>query len=166
MKTTNAVRWARYLGIGAAVLVPAWVVAQTVGDLPLTTNLEPNDVLRSQDLQAMRNALATLIGRVAALEGRPQVSTGLLYNARVTQLAIAPGGLDSVSGTCDDATDVMVNCGCRGLSDVGTNSTFFQLRQSRIDVPVGSTARCVCQGFNSGGTSSNLVATATCLRLP
>jgi len=141
MNTSKMLKIARAAGIGAAVLVPAWVVAQT---LP---NFEPGNLLRAQDLQ-------NLDGRIRALEGRPAnpsapnlvVSVGAPANA----LASSP-----VSASAACSTGVAVSCSCE------STGTFTRL----LDV-VLSNGTCFCQYFNEDLTRTTTVtASANCLTL-
>ena len=141
MNTSKMLKIARAAGIGAAILVPAWVVAQT---LP---NFEPGNLLRAQDLQ-------NLDGRIRALEGRPAnpsapnlvVSVGAPANA----LASSP-----VSASAACSTGVAVSCSCE------STGTFTRL----LDV-VLSNGTCFCQYFNEDLTRTTTVtASANCLTL-
>ena len=145
MNTSKMLKIARAAGIGAAILVPAWVVAQT---LP---NFAPGNLLRAQDLQDLRS---NLDGRIRALEGRPAnpsapnlvVSVGAPANA----LASSP-----VSASAACSTGVAVSCSCE------STGTFTRL----LDV-VLSNGTCFCQYFNEDLTRTTTVtASANCLTL-
>jgi hypothetical protein len=154
---------ARYLGVAAAVCVPALVLAQA---LPLPANLEPGDVLRAQDVLQIRNALDNALGRIALLEARAINKSGLRPETAV--VAAPPNATPAVVASCD-ADELMFNCGCRGLSSIngdpltGTNNTSMDLRMVLVR-DANATPSCTCQAQNVGtNADAALAAVAWCL---
>lgn len=165
-------RIAQYVGIGAAVIVPALVVAQQATNPP-TTNFAAGELLRASDIDQLRDALVEAIGRINALEAG---QTGPLRKSNVylAPEAIVPNAINdivSATSSCTNGADLLVDCSCYGRSTAGTdatNSTSMDLRQvrSRNNASAGVNSACSCTGRNSGSNpDAVLIAQATCLRI-
>lgn len=165
MKKGRTPNIARYLGVAAAVCVPALVLAQA---LPPVNNLEPGDVLRAQDVLQIRNALDNALSRIALLEQRAINKSGLRPESAV--VAAPPNATPAAVAECDD-DEIMLNCGCRGLVNTtadplnGTNNTSLDLRMVLVRNATG-TPSCTCQAQNVGtNAEAALAAVAWCLPL-
>src|SRR4051794_22702419 len=67
MKSKRTLNIARYLGVGAAMLVPALVVAQQQTSPP-TSRFGEGDLLRASEVRQLRDALNEAILRINTLE--------------------------------------------------------------------------------------------------
>lgn len=169
MNQKRAQRWATYIGIAASVAVPAVVIAQqdqAQRNPPADGTFAAQTLLRAGDVEQLRDALADAIARINDLQSNAALTVSALYNPPVVTTLAVPGAIVVAQATCSNDSDVMINCGCRGLGVTGSNSTVFQLRQQRIDLPATGRATCVCQGANSGSNDSNLASAPTCIRVP
>jgi hypothetical protein len=162
MNKGHALTIARYVGVATAVCVPALVVAQ----LPPASNLEAGDVLRAQDILQIRNALDDALRRIALLEQRAINKAGLRPEPAV--VAAPPNATPAAVAECDD-DEIMLNCGCRGLTNItadplnGTNNTSMDLRMVLVR-NAADAASCTCQAQNVGtNADAALAAIAWCL---
>jgi hypothetical protein len=163
MMTTNKSHvWTRYLGIAAAVFVPAMVIAQ---QLPPDNTFTPNALLRAESLEQMRDALAVALDRINALE-QQRLTRENLYEVRGEAPLSVAGGSSTAQAVCND-NDVLLNCSCHGeLPPNGTNSTVQTLtRIVTRNTRDGSSSDCVCQA-EIAASGRVLVADATCLLVP
>lgn|SRR5690606_3950369 len=159
MKKSLLLSLSRYLGIAAAGLVPALVVAQS---LPPVNNIQPGRPVQASDILLMRTAIEQLQG-AAILKSR-------IYQVGAVAPAPAPAIADALA-RCNNPNDIMLHCGCRGISNAAdpnplapaSNNTGLDLRQVQLSAPAATPA-CRCQAQNQGSNAeAGLVAIATCV---
>jgi hypothetical protein len=162
MKTALSLSIARYVGIGAAICVPAIVVAQA---LP---NFGANQVLRANQLQTLTTVLDDMRSRVLRLEASSGVALtkSNIYPQSNNSGSIPQNGTGLAQASCEDENDILVGCSCEGQQD-GVNSLQFDLRRVTASNRLDGESTCVCQGVNVGTNAARvLIATAQCLEIP
>ncbi len=165
MNTRRTLTWARYASIAGAVLIPALVLAQQQRNPPGDGTFVPNSVLRADQVEGLRDALADAIARINQLEARA-VNKSKVYERAVPSAATAQFGVARADSSCDTATDILLDCGCQGLQGTA-NSLQFDLRRVESLHNGNVASSCVCQAQNVGDTTSRVLVTkATCLTAP
>jgi hypothetical protein len=158
--------WARNAAIAGGVLVPALVIAQQQINPPADGTFAANSVLRAADVEQLRDALASAVTRINALEANA-ISKGNTYSIQVRSGVIAPDDVGSATARCRDESDLLIECGCEGLN-VTSNSLQVQLR--RHESEQGSSANaasCGCSAVNVSEIATiEIAAAATCLAIP
>jgi len=161
MNKAHLLTLARYMGIAAAGFVPALVVAQS---LPNPGNLQAGRVVLADDILRMRTAIEQLQGAA--------IPKSRIYQVPAVVAAPAPG-VPEISASCRSPNDLMLHCGCRGISSAtdpnplapASNNTVMDLRRVLILNPT-TTPTCSCQAQNQGtNADAGLVAVATCVPL-
>lgn len=118
--TTKALRWARKIGILAALAVPAFVVAQQRTPLPADGTFSPNQVLRADQLEGLRDTLADAVQRINQLE-----------NASIGRCRFIPQTCTTqgCEARCPNDVPVVKGGGCDGTG----NAVVRESRPNTID---------------------------------
>jgi hypothetical protein len=171
MQQNTIRRIAQYVGVGAAVIVPALVVGQDTDRLE-GINVSPGALLRAQDVQLLRDSLLIAADRISNLESRlnnndgPTISKANIRPAITSTATVLPGAIATTTASCDAVGDIAIGCSCGGDTGAGTSgSPQIDQRIFVISNPSGSASSCTCQGQNVGTSQSQrIVAIVTCLR--
>lgn len=136
--------WIRFAGVGLALLVPAAVVAATV-------QFSRGEVLSAEKLNEL--SARTL-------------DKSLVYQAPAGALTIEQGDQATVTSTCADVEDILLNCSCLG----GPGSLAIDLRVINVTnnsaTALNARATCTCSGVNVAAQPRVITAQATCINLP
>jgi hypothetical protein len=164
----KTVKIARYLGLGAAILVPALVVAQQQVNPP-TVPFADNDILRASEVRQLRNALVEAIARINSLEQNagPALTKANVYSIEGRSEPIPANSAEALAQVrCVGESDILLTCGCQGLLE-GINSPQFELRRVDAIQNPNDASECVCQAENVGTNVARvLVARGSCLTVP
>jgi len=150
---------ASYLGIAAAVLVPALVVAQQ-------QRFAAGNVLTASSLNSLVDRIAALEAQLQTQQQGGGVSKGQLYFTPPVANTLDPGEVGNVRATCNEsAADIMLSCSCGGQTP-GSNSGNSNLdtRSSVVQNPAGAPSTCECSGENLSDVAVNIFALGWCLR--
>jgi len=137
----NALTIARYVGIAAAALVPALVVAQQ-------TQFNAGSVLTATSL---RN-LETRIGQLEA----QALSKQRLLEATLDQALVQPGEVALVTASCDPG-EIVLGCLCTGSA--GSQNLDLRIAGSNNQA---ANSNCQCRAQNVGTVAETLIASASC----
>jgi len=164
----NHQRVLKYLALGAVALIPTLVIAQQQANPPGPGVFQAGQLLNAGDVEQMRLALVDAIARLNRLESAGTA----IRKAEIRQVpGVGPAPINGIALATADcaATELMLECSCRGISSIdadpfaGVNNTSLNLRRVQLQDPT-TTPSCVCQALNSGSNAdAALVAIATCL---
>ncbi len=133
--------WIRALSVGFALSVPAVVMAARV-------QFNATDVLTLEKLNGVTNRT---------------VDKSSVY-AKVGSIAVGDGAAADISASCDDATDVLLNCGCDANGSRQQVVHFIRVTNNDELSAANAVATCSCSVVGSGAATTRAVA--NCLRLP
>jgi hypothetical protein len=156
MRKLSNLRFVRWLGVAAALCVPAAVVAQLQQrPPPAEGTFAPNQVLRASQIDGLRDALADAIARIDQLQNRPAQSPAAVpraYTTLPTTAPIEPGGVVDrhISGACSEG-DIAMSCNCDG------SVAAIQIERFVLSP---ATRTCNCSYFNSNPSVRQTVSTS------
>lgn len=141
MSRLSANVWIRALSVGLALSVPAVVMAARV-------QFSASDVLTLEKLNGVTNRTVDKLS---------------VYSNPVS-VAVGDGAAADVSASCDDATDVLLNCSCDANGSRQQVLHFQRVTNNDEDSAANALATCTCSVVGSGAAMTRAIA--NCLRLP
>jgi hypothetical protein len=133
--------WVRALSIGLALSVPAVVMAARV-------QFNATDVLTLEKLNGVANRT---------------VDKASVYSNPAT-VAVADGAAADIAASCNDPTDVLLNCSCDGNGSRQQVLHFLRVSNNDEASAPNALATCTCSVVGSGAAATRAIA--TCLSLP
>lgn len=161
MKKPSFALLVRYLGVAAAILVPALVVAQS---LPSAQSFQAGQVLRANDVLLLRDALENALARIAQLEATAVVKSSI-YNVVGTSTATLSTGQRANATAACDAGDVAIACSCGGAAG-GVGAVDMDTRSFLLRNPPAAASTCDCNGEWLGAGTAQVSTQVTCLDVP
>jgi hypothetical protein len=140
MSRLSANIWIRALSIGLALSVPAVVMAARV-------QFSTTEVLTADKLNGVANRTVDKLS---------------VYSNPVS-VAVGDGAAADVAASCNDATDVLLNCSCDGNGSRQQVLHFLRVTNND-EAGANAVATCTCSVVGSGAAMTRAIA--TCLRIP